>query len=474
MKLIRHPHELSGKKVVVLGIGCKDGGVFTALFARRCGAEVLALDLKDEASLKPALAELDAAGIRHRLGPHDPADINWADIILTAPGIRRDRGLLASAADQGKAVDSAIGIFMEAAKGPIIGVTGTKGKSLTAHLVGHILSRAGRPTLVAGNNCVSPLRALSGGQTDVVLELSSWQLAQTGLHERSPAVSCWLNFFPDHMNYYRDMDEYRADKMNITGFQTPSDFLVLPWHDPALAGLRTRARPCYFSTTCTCGTRIPERNVSCNQAGELVMIWEGRRFSLPLTVSELSANYPPHHRGHVLAAVMCAWAAGCHRPDDVRAVLDFPGLPHRLERVAGGGGNTYINDSAATTPRSAAYAVSAVTGRPLVLICGGGNHKRLPYPELAALIPDHVDRLILFTDDEASDEAERLLPSDYIKSRVDRVSDMPEAVREGIDWLREHGPGTLLLSPGCAGAPRFQDLYERGDLFRRYVREFAP
>jgi UDP-N-acetylmuramoylalanine--D-glutamate ligase len=471
MKRIRHTRELAGKKTVVVGIGTKNGGVTTALFARRCGAAVLALDLQNESALSASLAKLTQAGIPYRLGEHSRADIDWADIVLAAPGIRYDRGIMAYAAQQGKTVDSAIGLFMEAVEGKVVGVTGTKGKSLTAHLTGHLLQRAGCPVLVAGNNRVSPLRALTEERPVPVLELSSWQLYQTGPHERSPAVSCWLNFFPDHLNYYRTIDAYWADKCNITCYQTSSDFLVLPAGDPAFASLSTQARQCFFAAEHV--IQPPARLLHYDRTGRLEMVWEGSTAVLPLSESDLAAAFPPHHRRQVLAALMTAWAYGSRRPEDTRAVLDFPGLPHRFERVTAGNGIIYINDSAATTPPSVQLALAAVSHPPLVLICGGGNPKGLSYSELSAIIPAHADRLILFAHDEASDQLVKPLPAGYLKNNVSRAADLEEAVKTGVDWLRGRSAGTLLLSPGCAGAPRWQDLYQRGDLFKKYVGEYV-
>ncbi|RKZ05793.1 UDP-N-acetylmuramoyl-L-alanine--D-glutamate ligase, partial [Candidatus Fermentibacteria bacterium] len=229
MKLFRPSFDLRDKYILIMGLGTKDGGVGAALFARGRGARVTVTDLQDESVLGNAIAELAGLDIGFALGGHRIEDFKSADLVIRNPGIKRSNKYLVAASDAGAAVESPIGLFCELANRPWIGITGTKGKSFTTHLVSHLLRSAGVKTVAAGNNCVSPLRFVDDDSIYPVLELSSWQLSEMNLHEISPHIGCWLNFFADHMNWYNSMDDYRSDKESILRHQNPDDVIVLPF-----------------------------------------------------------------------------------------------------------------------------------------------------------------------------------------------------------------------------------------------------
>lgn len=470
MRLVRSAEQLEGSKVLIMGLGTKDGGVGATLFAVKHGADVTVTDMQRASSLEKSLLELRDVPVELKLGRHDEDDFINADIIIRNPGIKRDHPLLKISQDHGVVIDSPMGIFCEIATSRYIGITGTKGKSFTTHLVQHILERTGMKAVAAGNNCVSPLRQVDDPDTVFVLELSSWQLSEMGLHGKSPHVACWLNFFPDHLNYYSSLDEYRKDKLCITKHQNANDFIVLPWDNTELRNVVTEASKLFFSTNQDQSEFI--RDGCCIEDGNIVIKKDGKA-EVVLGIAALpSSCRVPHHFELVLAGICCVYAYGIHAESIGSAILGFKGLPHRFERVANWRNVTFINDSAATTPESVIHALNAVNETTIVLIFGAGGYKSLSYNKLSNIVAQKCNRMILFNNDTVSKEMLKCLHSDK-KDDVILVESMKEAVEKGTDYLLQNGGGTLLLSPGCSGAPFYRDLFARGEDFNKCVSEIA-
>ncbi len=470
MRLLRSIDQLKGSRILVMGLGTKDGGVGATLFAASKGADVTVTDMQNADALEKPLRELRGLSVELKLGRHDRDDFLTSDIIIRNPGIKRDNPFLKAAREAGGIIESPIGLFCEIVESKYIGITGTKGKSFTTHFVQHILANTGMKAVAAGNNCVSPLRFLDDPETVFVLELSSWQLREMGLHEKSPHIACWLNFFPDHLDFYSDLDEYRDDKQCITQYQNSNDCLILPWDDPELRNVQTNAGKMYFSANEGHGDSI--QNGCCIVGNRIVIKKDGEVFDVA-KIDELPHSCgTPHHRELVMAGICCAYAYGVP-PDRIGpAVNGFDGLSHRFERITEWRGITFINDSAATTPESVSLAVDAVDGKPLVLVFGGGGVKSLSYEKLAEKLARKCDRIILFQNDKASSEMHACLPESK-RADIIFVDSMMEAVKTGTDILARIGDGTLLLSPGCSGAPYYTDLFVRGELFRECVGEVS-
>jgi UDP-N-acetylmuramoylalanine--D-glutamate ligase len=448
--------DLRGSRVLVMGLGTKDGGVGAALFAHGAGALVTVTDLKPAGELEHPLAVLGGLGISMVLGGHREEDFLAADLVIRNPGIRRSNPFLRAASDAGAAVDSPAGIFCERIAGPWVGITGTKGKSYTTHLASHLLACSGIPSVAAGNNCVSPLRTVDDPSLRHVVELSSWQLSEMGLHGRSPQVGCWLNLFPDHMNWYGSMEEYRRDKEKIFDNQGEDGVAVVPLADPSIASVPHGSGKLLFGQGDGGGAD------GCFLDGGRLIYREG---GTAVTVA-LADSLPPElragpHMDLVPPAVCCAAASGAD-PGRLRGALrSFGGLPCRFQTVLERGGLRVVNDSAATTPESVVRALESMGDSAVVLIAGGGGHKNLDYGTLADRIAERVSGLVLFEGDGAS---RRL--SDELAGRMDgrlhTAADMDEAVAAGLGLSRK---ATLILSPGCSGAPFFVDLFERGRQF---------
>ena len=451
-----------------MGLGTKDGGGGAALFARSRGAIVTVTDLQDETVLGDSLAELADINIRFVLGGHSIEDFIKADLVIRNPGIKRSNRFLTAASDSGAAVDSPTGLFCEIADRPWVGITGTKGKSFTTHLVSHILRASGVKTVAAGNNCISPLRFVDDDSIYPVLELSSWQLSEMNLHRKSPHIGCWLNFFADHMNWYSSMEEYRYDKESIARHQSPDDIIILPLDDPALSEIPGSSERYYFSSN-----HVPPDGIKGSFLEDGWLTWRDPGIVRLARADTLPEHMTvPVHLDLINPAVCCAVAAGADPLSIAGGLATFPGIPHRFQFAGRYGKIRIINDSAATTPDSVIKAILNLDSGKLVLIAGGGGHKNLDYASLASHIKARVLRVILFRDDPASIRLRSAL-SGMNENRLSLARDMKEAVNIGISCLDPDEEGTLLLSPGCSGAPLFVDLFVRGDQFISCIKAFT-
>lgn len=479
MNYLKAPVRLKDKKVLIMGLGTKDGGTGAALWAAKQGAKITITDMKDERYLKESLSKLKDIQINLNLGQHDRDDFISNDIVIKNPGIKRENPYLRIAEKHGKIIDSPEGIFSEIVLKPYIGVTGTKGKSSTTHIIEKLLVNMGIKTKAAGNNCISPLRFMGNEQPTFVMELSSWQLSEMALHRKSPHLACWLNFFPDHLKYYNTRQEYWLDKYNITKFQDQQDFIVLPFNTKQLSNIKTDAQKIFFSSAANIIDNHPHVK-GCFIHKNIVVIKTGNDLIELMPLPDLSPLFQvPHYLNLLLAAISCVYffvdnKIFASKINSIKQALKFiEGLPHRFEYIFSEKNIDIINDSAATTPQSVVLAIDAVKKEPLILIFGGGDDKNLSFEELAEKIIAKVKLIILFENDQPSDKIYSLLSKHkFSKDKIIMVKNMGEAVTTGGGFLFEKGAGTLLLSSGCSGYPFFQDLFVRGDLFKKCVNQF--
>jgi UDP-N-acetylmuramoylalanine--D-glutamate ligase len=468
MNLIKSRNQLKNKKVLIMGLGIKDGGVGATIFAKKHGAIVTVTDKNSPYVLKESLDKILDMDITLKIGKHDFKDFRKADIVIANPVISKNNKYIKTARKAGSIIDTPMGIFSEIVKKPYIGITGTKGKSYTTFLIEHMLNNLGVKAIAAGNNCISPLRYVDDTDNKFVLELSSWQLKHMGRHKKSPHISCWLNFFPDHLNHYKNINDYRKDKFFIAKNQKKDDFIVLPWKNKKLRDLDTKAKKMFFSDS------------PINHAGteEICFCENGNIFSKTGKNKKLVAkheNLPPnlkikHHLELLLAAICCIKAYGFKIDEIKESFKNFKGIPHRFEFLDKREGINFINDSAATTPESVILALEAVKHCPLVTIFGGGHHKNLSYNKVAKKLNEYSDKIVIFNKDLASDKIEPLLEN-ISKEKIIKVDNLENGVNSGIEYLSNAKKGTLLLSPGCSGAPFYTDLFVRGKKFKEIIKK---
>jgi UDP-N-acetylmuramoylalanine--D-glutamate ligase len=411
------------RRALVVGLA-RSGRAAAVALARR-GVEVVAFDRDEELDA----GRLRRAGVEVRLGAEDPALADGVDLLVKSPGVPAETPLVRAAREQGVPVWSEVELGFRLLASPLVGVTGTNGKTTTVELLGAIFRTAGRDVEVAGN-VGRPLtgldRVLLEG-TWVVCELSSFQLED--VETLRPRVAVLLNLAPDHLDRHGTFDRYAAAKLRIFERQGEEDWAVVPRGFGEIPG---RARRVEF-------------------AADDVLPAE------PLVRGR-------HNRENAAAATAAARAAGIDDGSIAEALATFTGVPHRLELVAVVEGISYVNDSKATNVAAARPALEAYADEPVHLILGG-SRKGEDFRPLAEAIGANVRRAYLIGE-SAPELAAALGDVEHVVSGT--LEDAVRAARGAAS------PGdVILLSPACASYDQFRNFEERGDRFRELVREVA-
>ena len=412
--------ELAGRRVLVVGLARSGIAASEALLG--VGAAVLGFD-RDEAL---DVGRLAALGVEIHLGVEEETLLQGIDLVVKSPGVPGETVLVDRARARGVPVWSEIELGVRLLDNPILGVTGTNGKTTTSELLGAVFRSAGRPVEVAGN-VGRPLTSLVGTVSPeawVVCELSSFQLED--VHTLEPEIAVLLNLEPDHLDRHGTFERYTDAKLRIFERQSGDDVAVVPRGFGDVPG---QARRFEF-------------------AGDDALPAEPR---IP----------GPHNRENAAAATAAARAAGIADDAIADALVTFEGVPHRIELVRELRGVRYVNDSKATNVAAALRALASFPGAPLHVILGGrGKHE--PYEPLAAAF-DESDRAYLI-----GEAAEEIAPA-LVAAGVElvRAGDLATALREAA--AAAVAGDVVLLSPACASFDQFRDFEARGDAFRELV-----
>jgi UDP-N-acetylmuramoylalanine--D-glutamate ligase len=448
--------NLHGKRVLVMGLGLQGSGIASARYAVQQGAIVRVTDMKSPEALAPSVQALAGLPIEFVLGQHRKEDFRWADIVIRNPGVPRTSPYLQLAQEHGAQIEMEIAFFFLACPGHIIGITGTRGKTTTSTLVYEILRASGTPTLLAGN--VAGVETLSllpeiTAETQVVLELSSWQLEGLAPHKISPAVAVMTNVYPDHLNTYDGMEDYAEAKANIFRHQRADDIAIFNYDNPWTRrfGEEAPARTCFTSL----------------QRGGSFM--RGSRDVVPFIFRDTPLA-GRHNLENVLLATTTARLLGIKDELIAETVHRFRGLAHRLEEVRTVNGVYFINDSASTTPIAGQVALEAFDA-PIVLVAGG-NTKHLPLEQWPARIVERCRDVVLLAGSGTDElipvlqtEAERQGTNDPVRGIF---SDWQQALDTAVTLAK---PGDILLfSPGFTSFGMFLNEFDRGDKFVAYVQ----
>lgn len=428
-------------------IGLLGRGIGDAAYMSKAGAEVLVVDAASKEVMQPAIDQLNEyTNITWKFGPYDFADFKDADFILVGAGAPLDEPVLIKCKEAGVPLKQSAALFAELSKVPIIGVTGTRGKSTVTHMIHHVLSFiTGEPILLGGNvRGISNLQLLTEVKEDslCVMELDSWQLQGFGWAEISPAVAVFTNFMPDHLNYYgRDgkteaeaMDDYFNDKAQIFLHQEESGtFITTP---EVFARAETLPRV-------TLGQEVVLADVS--------ILPEDMLLSMP----------GEHNRLNAALATEALRAVGLTDEEIFEGLATFPGVEGRLQLVATIDNIRIYNDNNATTPAATTVALESLnSGNKNIILIAGGADKKLDVTELAYAITRHCKN-IFFTPGSGTDT---LLP--YLDGGdvgVSIMGDLSTAVREA-KALATAGD-IILFSPAFASFAQYKNEYERNDEF---------
>jgi UDP-N-acetylmuramoylalanine--D-glutamate ligase len=434
---------------VIAGIGLT--GLSCARYLHAHGWRLAATDTRAAPPQLPQLARLDAS-IPVRLGGLDPALLEDALCVVVSPGLPLAGPFFDAARRRGLEIVGDIELFARAAQAPVVGITGTNGKSTVTTLLARMAQRAGLKVRAGGNLGPPALELLDASAELYVLELSSYQLetART-LHCRAATV---LNVTPDHLDRYPSLASYAAAKARIFA---RCDTAVINLDDPLVAAMPHAApRTLGFSLRASVGADYA-------LAMHAQQWWLMHAAEPLLPVAQLKIR-GAHNAANALAALALGDALNLPRSAMLAELTEFAGLPHRSQWVAAVNGVNYIDDSKGTNVGATLAAVAGMPG-PLVMIAGGEG-KNQDFSPLAAAFRGKVRHSVLIGRD-----APRLARALAGVCTLEICTTLPQAVQAAAHAA--HPGDTVLLSPACASLDMFSDYAQRGRVFAQAVQELA-
>jgi UDP-N-acetylmuramoylalanine--D-glutamate ligase len=504
--------DYAGMKVLIMGLGLHGGGLESARFLLKRGAELSVTDLRDEQTLAPSIEQLEAVykdspsktPVRYVLGKHETGDFKNADMVIKNPGVPPDSPFLQAA----RRIETDISLFLHAVSDGsahngvsirLSAVTGSKGKSSTASALHWVLEHSGKKAHLGGNITVSPLSFLDDLKDgdDVVLELSSWQLGDLKGRLKAdstpllkPKAAIITPIMPDHLDRYGTMEAYVADKRVIYQGQDSDDITVAAndgWGRSFLA--ESKARLLLYSAIPLpeglSGGWIADPNGPgfarlYRDKNSTTEYTEGRKINsrvYPFTpkIIELVPKrllVPGfHQKQNLLAAGLALLGMGLP-PETIREGLaTFPGVEHRLELFHRANGIAFYNDSAATIPEAAAAAIEALaTDSPVVLVTGGTD-KNLDFSPLVK-VAGKAQAIILLAG-SGSDKLKSLFDNAGIaySGPFDDLGGAVSAALSAAESGRAENGCAVALSPGCASFGMFLNEFDRGRKWKQAVKE---
>ena len=450
--------EYAGKKVAVIGLAVSNTPLIRYLVEN--GADVTVFDKKESHELDSYMAQLADLKVDYVLGESYLTKLTGFDDIFVTPGMRKNIPEFQRARDEGSIFSSEMELFFKKCPAPIIGITGSSGKTTTTTLIGEMIRSQYEDTYVGGNIGRSLMGNLSemNPDTKVILELSSFQLQEL---KQSPKISAITNITPNHLDMHASMEEYIEAKSNILRFQDVDDLAILNYDYQITRdlGALTKAKIYYFS-------RMRPLDEGAFLDGDKLVVRLDGKTEVVTTRQELKL-LGDHNVENILTAALVSKLAGV-RPEAITKVArEFAGVEHRLEFIRDLNQVTYYNDSISTTPDRAIAGLKAMT-KPTILIAGGYD-KHLPFDLLAQVIVEKCKHLIVLgVTAHMITDAVKTINS---KFPVDKATSLSGAVSLAANLA---APGdVVLLSPACASYDMFKNYQERGMLFKTLVNELS-
>lgn len=443
--------SLRGKRIVVLGLGVSNRPLVRLLL--EFGCQVTGCDKTPREKLDEELLELERLGCQLHVGDGYLDDLE-ADVVFRTPGMHPGNPAICRLREQGALITSEMDVFFHVAPCNLIGVTGSDGKTTTTTLIAEMLKAAGE-TVWLGGNIGTPLlplcRRMKPGDFAVV-ELSSFQLMDM---TASPQRAVITNLAPNHLDIHKDMEEYVEAKKNIYRFQRPGDLLVVNADNAITAPLVGVGQTVHFSRR--------EQTDCIWQEGE----WICRRGEKVLNVSEILL--PGVHNIENYMTAMAA-VEGLVSDQVIRQVArNFGGVEHRIELVRVKDGVKFYNDSIASSPSRTIAGLRSFNQK--VILIAGGYDKHIPYDVLGPEICEHVSKLFLCgaTAPKIRQCVEQCPTEMGMQPEMVDCGDFCSAVRAAAAAAK---PGDIvLMSPASASFDQFKNFMERGQCFKRIVKE---
>ncbi|MFQ6612089.1 MAG: UDP-N-acetylmuramoyl-L-alanine--D-glutamate ligase [Fidelibacterota bacterium] len=445
--------NLQDQRITILGLGAS--GLAAIKLARHLGGQVFASDSHTNSAIKSVAEDLKTLDIAVEIGGHSDAVFN-ADLWIASPGIPQNAPLILKAKEQNIPVVSEIEFASWFTKAPLVAVTGSNGKTTTVHLLAEMCQTNQLHGCLCGNVGI-PFSAVV--QQDLVhpdpkrvfiLEISSFQMEHI-IHFK-PYISVFLNLTPDHLDRYKNMDEYVSAKLALARNQDNHDFIVYNLDDSLLTnhfqGHPSKKRP--FSLTVKSGSTYFLNNTKILDEEHATLI-HLEKLALP----------GRHNLANALAAATAAHILGIPDSQIQKTMSSFGGVEHRLEKVSRINGVTYYNDSKATNVEAVKVALDSFTA-PILLILGGKD-KGAEFSQLLPHTHNKVKEIVAY-----GQAREKISAALRDAVRLEQATSLKEAV-EICHRCAEPGD-IVLLSPGCASFDQFKNFEERGRSFKSIVQ----
>lgn len=457
--------KYKGKKVLVVGFGIS--GVSVTKYLVKQGAKVTVTDMKQKNELTESINACADLKIEYELGKHNNKTFHTSELIVVSPGVPLNIKPLEEARELNIPITSEVEIAVTELQEPLIGITGTNGKTTCTTLIGEMFKADGRAAYVGGNIGKPLVDRLDDGSKieAVIAELSSFQLELT--EKLVPAVALFTNLEEDHLDRYPDMAAYIAAKKRLLKACEKNTFVVLNYDDPIVSKFAdecngkiiwfTKKDPMSVGGVFAeqfCGTYYNAAN------REIVCKINGREEAYSLVQFKL---FGEHNRENLMGAICTARAMGVS-PQAIQSVIDgFKGVHHRLEFIRRKDGVYFFNDSKGTNVMSVSRSLAAFANNPIILIAGGKD-KNMDFTPLVDLVKRKCKILILLG--EAKEKINRAI-GDYAETYL--VGTFEEAVL--LAFQKSRSGDIILLSPGCSSFDMFRNYEERGDYFKKLVNQ---
>ncbi len=416
-------NEIEKRKTLILGFGREGQNTFLFLrnlFPKKVFCLADEKELIDFSEKEKGLisSELNSKKIKIHFGKDYLNYLEDYDLIIKSPGIsfkKISKSILPK-------ITSQTNIFFDNFEGKIIGVTGTKGKSTTSSLIYSVLKDSGMKVYLAGNIGKPVLEFIFKKDSVFVYELSSHQLYSL---RKSPSIAVFLNIYPDHLDYYKDFNEYVSSKKNITKYQGKEDYLIYNINDPIV------------------------KNIAEESEAKKISI-RGKYYDLNIDAAKKVAKIFKIPEENIL-----------------KSIKAFKPLEHRLEFVGNFENIDFYNDSMSTIPQTTILALDYFKNKIQTLILGGSD-KNLDFKELANKIDNSKIKTLIFF----PETGEKIWEEIHQKVKFNHffVNNMEEAVK--LCYLHTDKDKICLLSPACASFTNFKDYKERGNLFKKNIKKF--
>jgi UDP-N-acetylmuramoylalanine--D-glutamate ligase len=443
---------LKGKKVLVLGMGVS--GVAAAHLLKDEKAIVTIAEIENSRDKRAETKKLSEEGMEVVLGSHPLSLLEGKQLIIISPGIPLTIPLLQKARLRSIPILGELELAFRFLKGKsLVAITGTNGKTTTTLLTGKILEKAGKDVQIAGNVGI-PLAKIARGKSEIIVaEVSTFQLET--IDKFSPYISCILNISTDHLDRHLSLENYSDLKARIFLNQKNKDFTVLNRDDARVYPLasKTKAQVIFVSKKDDLKKGVFLQNARIkrrfNKEEEIVSYKE-------LTFAG------SHNLENILSSIAIASLYGVEAEIIREALIEFKGLPHRVEWVGEVKGVEFINDSKATNEDAVRSSLKFRSKKTILIM--GGKDKGADFSSLKKVVGEKVRKLILLGEAKRNirNQLNGICP-------IEEVEDMREAVRQAFKDARRGD--SVLLSPGCASFDQFKDYKERGEVFKREVKK---